>query len=208
MTTLPPLYLIGAGAQGRVAADAARLCWPGRQLGFVDDNPGRQGEVTDGILIYAADKLPAPGQCRVHVCIGDNATRLHKARALVTAGYTLETIIHPTAAVAGTAQPGAGCCILAQAVVQAGALLGIACIVNSAAVVEHDAHLQAGSHIAGRAYVGPGCLLQEGACIGAGAVVLENLTVGEYARLGAAALLTHDQPAHSLWYGIPARNQS
>ena len=48
-------------------------------------------------------------------------------------------------------------------------------------------------------------LIKKGASIGAGAVLIGGITIGEYAMVGAGAVVTQDVPAHTLWYGNPAR---
>lgn len=47
--------------------------------------------------------------------------------------------------------------------------------------------------------------LRTGCSIGANATILGGVTVGEYAIVGAGAVVTHDVPAHALWYGVPGR---
>ncbi len=50
-------------------------------------------------------------------------------------------------------------------------------------------------------------LIKKGASIGAGAVIIGGITIGEYALIGAGSVVTKDVPAHTLWYGNPARQK-
>jgi sugar O-acyltransferase (sialic acid O-acetyltransferase NeuD family) len=201
-----PLYILGAGAQGRVVREAAARLWPQRAVFFLDDAHALHGhQVMDTPVVGALAQLPSTDACVVHVALGDNTLRLKVCQQVLAQGYMLETIVHPAATVAPDVHLGSGACVLAGAVVQTGAKLGMACLVNSAAVVEHDAMLANGVHVAGRAYVGPAAHLDTCAWVGASATVLGGLHMGAHAQLGAAALLTKAQPAYSVWLGVPAK---
>lgn len=48
-------------------------------------------------------------------------------------------------------------------------------------------------------------LIKKGATIGANATIVAGRTIGRYAFIGAGAVLTHDAPDFTIWYGNPAR---
>ena len=48
-------------------------------------------------------------------------------------------------------------------------------------------------------------VIKRGASIGANATILAGVTIGENAMIGAGSVVTKDVPAHSVWYGNPAR---
>lgn len=45
----------------------------------------------------------------------------------------------------------------------------------------------------------------KGASLGANTTVVAGVTIGERAMIGAGSVVTKDIPAHSVWYGNPAR---
>ena len=49
-------------------------------------------------------------------------------------------------------------------------------------------------------------VVERRASIGSGAVILGGLTIGEGATIGAGAVVTHDVPAGTVAFGIPARS--
>lgn len=48
-------------------------------------------------------------------------------------------------------------------------------------------------------------VLRKGASIGANATILGGIIIGEFALVGAGSVVTKNVPAHSLWYGNPAK---
>jgi len=45
----------------------------------------------------------------------------------------------------------------------------------------------------------------KGASIGANSTIVAGHAIGEYALIGAGSVVTRDVPAHTVWYGNPAR---
>lgn len=124
---------------------------------------------------------------------------------MLTAGLLLPSLVHPSAAVAASAQYGAGCHILAHAVLAADARLGEACIINNCANVDHECQLGDGVHIAPGAVLCGCVIVDEFAMVGAGAVILPRLHIGAGAVVGAGAIVTRDVPAGAIVVGNPAR---
>lgn len=202
----PLLIVFGAGGHGRVAADAALASGAFARVVASDRNPASWGgELLPGVPIVSPDDAAAlPGPRRLHVAIGDNATRSAEAQRVCALG-PLATIVHPRASVAASARIGAGCLIAAQSVVGPMVELGAGVIVNHAAVVDHDCRIAAWAHIAPGARLGGAVHVGEAALVGAGSTVLRDLRVGAGATLGAGAVLLQDQPDGAAWAGVPAR---
>jgi sugar O-acyltransferase (sialic acid O-acetyltransferase NeuD family) len=120
-------------------------------------------------------------------------------------GLLVESLVHPDASVCTTATLGAGCQVLAQAVVAAQAKLGQACIINHRASVDHECVLGDGVHIAPGATLCGSVAVGDGAMVGAGATVLPRLNLGADSLVGAGAVVTRDVPAGAVVVGNPAR---
>lgn len=152
------VLIVGAGGFGRAVCESLRS-QPGiTVIGYLDD---RAGEVD------TVDGLPLLGRCddlgiavahgaRLVLAIGRNAVRERLGQAAQDAGLGLMPVIDRQAVVAGSAQVGDGCIVMAGAVLGAGVRLGRACIVNYGAVLDHDCRLD------------DYCLLGAGACLGGG----------------------------------------
>ncbi|HVM64291.1 MAG TPA: hypothetical protein VMU14_05465, partial [Acidimicrobiales bacterium] len=117
------VVVYGAGGHGRVVADVAASAGAS-VVAFVDDGPGMTGEVC-GVPVMAWDDqlVDAAGRGSIALAlgIGDGRARaaiLDKASA---AGFTVATLVHPSAVVARSASLGAGTVVMAAAVVNPGA---------------------------------------------------------------------------------------
>lgn len=47
--------------------------------------------------------------------------------------------------------------------------------------------------------------IAKGASLGANSTIIGGVSIGSYAMIGAGSLVSKDIPAHTLWYGNPAR---
>jgi sugar O-acyltransferase (sialic acid O-acetyltransferase NeuD family) len=141
------------------------------------------------------------------IAIGGNkgADRQEIMSRLKTSGLKIPGLIHPTAAVAGSARMGEGCQILAHSVVGPDVSMGNVCIINHGASVDHECHLGSGVHIAPGAVL-CGCVeVGENTMIGAGAIVLPRISIGKGALVGAGSVVTRNVPAGAIVVGNPAR---
>jgi acetyltransferase-like isoleucine patch superfamily enzyme len=50
-------------------------------------------------------------------------------------------------------------------------------------------------------------VLKDGCSIGANATIVAGHSIGEYALVGAESVITKDIPAHTIWYGNPAKQR-
>lgn len=116
--------------------------------------------------------------------------RIELMDLLRTRGLEPLTVVHRTAFVAGDAEVGEGCQILAQAAVCTHVRLGNGVIVNTAASIDHDCIIGSGAHIAPGARLAGEVLVGERTFIGTGAIVLPRIRIGEDAIVGAGAVVT------------------
>jgi sugar O-acyltransferase (sialic acid O-acetyltransferase NeuD family) len=136
---------------------------------------------------------------------GGGRHRIDVASRFLKAGLDALQIVHRSAYVARDAVLGAGCQVLAGAVIASHAQIGDYALVNTRASVDHDTRIGTGVH------VGPGAVLcgeivvEDAAFIGAGATILPRLKIGEQATVGAGAVVTHDVAPGATVVGNPAR---
>jgi sugar O-acyltransferase (sialic acid O-acetyltransferase NeuD family) len=210
------LIIIGAGGAGiealwvvqRLAATPSAEAWT--VLGWVDEDPARKGELVEELPI-----LGPPGDvCRefggqgiwFHGAVGDNFHRRRLTGIFEQAGFQPATLIDPSAAIAASAQIGAGCYIAAQASIAPRARIGRHVMVNLGASIGHHSQcgdfcqVCPGGRVSGRA------LLGEGAFVGSNGVVAPRVSVAEWATVAASSLAVQNVPARATAIGVPARS--
>lgn len=197
--------ILGAGGHGKVVADAAERTGLWHQIAFLDDRyPEKKlnavwqvyGKIEDWRNFSDWEFVVAIGHCE---------TRLSISRKLITAGFKLATVIHPSAIVSPYVDIGDGSVVLATAVLNPGVSVGVATIINTGAVIEHDCHLDDGVHAC------PGVLLagnvSVGECtwLGIGSVYKQGVRIDENVMVGAGAVVVADIGAETTAIGFPAR---
>ena len=133
------LLILGAGQFGKLIFELAQQMNCFERIAFLDDaSPVAVGLLND----YAS--LRAEFSDAV-VAIGNPDVRLAWVARLSEAGYTVPSIVSPSAYVSPSATLGKGCVIEPNATVQTGCVLGDVCIVASGAVVRHNACMESGA---------------------------------------------------------------
>jgi sugar O-acyltransferase (sialic acid O-acetyltransferase NeuD family) len=204
------LIVIGAGGHARVCADLLLLT--GRRLiGFTDCDELRRATQVYGIDVLGTDRvLESYSPATVMLVngigsVGDPKQRRGAHERLSAAGWSFETLVHPSAIVSTRASLSQGAQVMAGAVVQAGAQLGIGCIVNTRASIDHDCVIGAHTHIAPGATLSGGVRIGESCHVGTGAVLIQGVSLGDGTVVAAGAVVTRSHAGNSLLMGVPAR---
>jgi UDP-perosamine 4-acetyltransferase len=103
---------------------------------------------------------------------GQLSRRLELAEAWKRRGFSLPTVVHPSAIVSQSARIEEGAQILTGAIVQPDVSVGSVSIVNAGAILIHDSSVGAGTHVGPGAVVLGGGKVGECCMVGSGAVVL------------------------------------
>ena len=180
------LLIVGAGGHGRSVAEAVLAAGSYKVVGFVDDAASALQHVWALPVFGATADLTSYREYAdvAIVAMGNNRLREELHGRLTVAGFELATVVHPKAVVSPRAVIGAGCAIMAGAIVGTEAQLGAGVIVNCGAVVDHDcqvgdfAHLGVKAAMAGGSTLGHGAWMQAGAVLGYGAMIEAGQVLG------------------------------
>ena len=186
------VIVIGAGGHGRSVAEAILLLGRDELVGFVDDGADANAKVWTYPILGRTNSLHTLRALAdtVVVAIGNNAVREKLHARVRDAGFELLNVIHPAAFVSPTATLGAGCAVMAGAVVGTEAQLGEGVIVNCGATVDHHCRVRAFGHLgvnacmAGGSVLGHRAWMQAGAALGYGVKIAADtvLEPGESRR--------------------------
>ena len=191
------LILIGAGGHSRSCIDAieregkykiAGLVGLGEEVG--SSHFGYQVIATDSDLSALAKQfqyaLISVGQIKSP----DLRIRLYELS--LAAGFTLPTIIAPTAYVSSNATVGGGTIVMHGAILNAGVVVGKNCIINTRALLEHDSQVFDHCHISTGAIINGETLIGAGSFIGSGSVIKEGVSVGAGSVVGMRQAVLHN----------------
>ncbi|OGK24585.1 hypothetical protein A3D76_00465 [Candidatus Roizmanbacteria bacterium RIFCSPHIGHO2_02_FULL_37_9b] len=201
-------YILGAGAQGRVASDILVDTGKYKVINFIDDDTNLLGKRINGLKVIGNIKQllrQNPAKVQVHIAIGNPVLRLSIAERIRKKGIRLMNVIHPSAVIVKSTVMGAGNMIGANAVINSNTKIGDNNIINTAAVVEHDCVIEDGTSISPKALIGGRVKLKKGAFICSSAVVLPRRMIGEFAVVAAGSLVTKDVKDKTLVMGLPAK---
>ena len=203
------LIAYGASGHGKVVVDAA-LAEGWEVVGFADDDGAKRGQRIAGRSVVAAGIDELRRVCEregalVIVSVGHCAIRKRLFDAVVAAGLTPGSVVHPSAVLAPGVWVGAGTLIAAGAVVNPATRIGANAIVNTSVSLDHDDVIGDHVHVAPGAHLGGTVVVGEGTHVGLGASVANDVTIGSWSMVGAGSVVVRDIPDRVVAYGCPAR---
>ncbi len=137
------------------------------------------------------------------ISIGKNEIRKKVAENFN--GNIHPAIAHKSSEISPSAKLMKGTVVMANASVNAYAIVGEHCIINTGATVEHDCYLGNFVHISPNAALAGDVTIGEGTHIGMGALVLPGIKIGNWVTVGAGAVVIKDIPDEVVVVGNPAR---
>lgn len=209
MSSKKKLLLIGGGGHCRSVLDCVLSSNTYQKIGIIDNDPSAS---TLGIAVIGSDddlpKLKDAGWTDAFISVGSvGSTGLrHKLYQMVKdIGFTVPSIIDPSAMIARGVSMGEGVFIGKRVVVNTGSQIGNCSILNSGSIIEHDCmiglftHISPGATLCGQVTVG------NDSHIGAGSVVRQGIRIGRQSLIGAGSVVVKDIPDNVRAYGNPCR---
>ncbi len=201
-TDMKKLLIYGAGGNGRVCADIAKLNGYEDVLFFDDDlSKNTEGKYR---VIHSLDEMIDIEEYDFFNAIGSN-----KTREITTDKWNKEliTLIHPSAVIGEDVEIGKGVAIMANVVINTGTRIGNGVIVNTYASLDHDniiddyAHISVNVHTAGTVHVGKRTF------VGIGSTVSNNISICDDAVVGAGAVVVSNIEESGTYIGVPAKKK-
>ncbi len=209
MSPTNKIVIVGAGGFGRELAQLIRDIGGWEILGFLDDDPEKQGKEIGGLPVLGPIEAVAKISPAPAVALGVGFPRVkrkvvEKIKALAPSAF-FPVLVHPTAVL------GRGVCLGEGTVVTAGVILtvdiniGSYVLLNLLTTVGHDAvvgdyaTLYVNVNLAGYSKIGNGVEM------GTGSVVIPGKSVGEGSVVGAGAVVVKDIPSNVVAVGVPAK---
>ena len=203
----PSLILIGAGGHARACIDVVEeegIYEIAGLIGLVHE----VGSKHLGYEVIATDsEIPALAKQYKFalITIGQIQTAEHRIRLYAQAqdaGFTIPTVIAPTAYVSSHATVGIGTAVMHGAIINAGAHVGKNCIINTNSLIEHDARVEDFCHISTGAILNGNTSIGTGAFIGSRAVIKEGILIGANSLVGMGLMVRHNIANNEKYLGL------
>lgn len=207
------IVVVGASGHAKVIIDMLEKQGLEEVAFIIDDNPSLKGSFLFDYPV-AGDRSVLLDQARRHdvdravVAIGNNDIRVEISAWLESVGFSLVSVVHPSAQIGRGVMISPGSVIMAGAVVNSDSRIGKNVIVNTGATVDHDCMISDGAHIAPGCNVCGGVTIGSRTLIGAGTTIIPNIRVGQHVVVGAGSTLLNDVPDGAKVAGSPAREIS
>lgn len=185
------LYIYGNGGHAKVVADIARTNGYDNLI-FLDDN-------SDMKFNSNLPKHP------IIIAIGNALIRQKLQNLVLSSGFELITLIHPTAVIGSDVTIGNGSVVMPGAIINAKSTIGNGVIINSGAIIEHECTIGDFAHICPGVAIAGGSLVGERSWIGIGSSIIQNITIKPDITIGAGSVVVKDILEGSLAYGNPCR---
>jgi sugar O-acyltransferase (sialic acid O-acetyltransferase NeuD family) len=202
------LIIIGASGHGKVVADIAIKMNKWQRIEFLDDDESIKICMGLAIIGKTSDAFMYRTEADFFVAIGDNSTREKVQEKLETEGFSIVTLVHPSAIIGVDVEIKTGTVVMAGVVINSSSSIGKGCIINTNCSIDHDnliedyVHISPGAHLAGTVSVG------KGSWLGIGSVVSNNINICSSCMLGAGAVVIRDITETGTYVGIPARKMN
>ena len=203
------IIIIGAGGHCRTVISILRYYKDFKISAIADRDDSTLGEKIDGVTIeYSWKDIAKIYKNGIHyaaIAIGDNRERENLFKALSEKGFTVPTLVHPSALIEKNAVVGEGSVVCMGAKIGPDVRIGENCIIYTGTILDHEAHV--GKHV----FIAPGCAIAgrvkigDGSFIGIGSNVKEKVSIGKDVTIGAGSVVLEDIPDGEKVGGVPAK---
>jgi sugar O-acyltransferase (sialic acid O-acetyltransferase NeuD family) len=141
------------------------------------------------------------------IAIGDNYDRklVYDTIVALLPDFKFVNAIHPTVLIGRNVQIKSGIAMMANVIVNPGAVIEGFCILNTGSQLDHDCFMDEFSHLSPGTITGGQVRIGKFSAITLGVTIIDRISIGENTVVGSGAVVAKDLPDNVLAYGIPAR---
>ena len=202
------LVLIGGGGHCKSILDSAMNSKKYSGFAITEKKGSSQYDILTPYVVGDDDQLPflfQNGFKNAIISVGSiksTETRRRLSQVAEKIGYTLDTVLDPSAVISMFTTIGKGCFVGKRVIINASATIGDNVIINSGAIIEHDCWVGDFSHVSVGAVLCGGVTINNDVFIGANATIIQGIEVGARSIIGAGSIVLCDVPEDSVVYGI------
>ena len=198
------LGIYGSNGSGREVLEIARLQNVWDEIVFIDDYNEADLPVKK-ISFNRFKKLYSVENSRIVISIGETKDREMLRKRVTEAGYTLGSVVHPSAYISPDAETDVGLIARANVVVSCGASIGINVQLFEGSTIGHDTVIGTDSIVSAKVSIGGNCEISDGVYIGMSAAVKEKTKIGSHSTIGMSAAVFNDVAESMIVLGNPGR---
>jgi len=189
------LYIYGASGHGLVVYDIAKKCGYNNII-FIDDGDN-----------YHPTFESIKNNCEIPMIfgIGDNQIRAKIYNKVISNGFQIISLIHPSCIISESADIGKGTVIMPNVVVNAKVTIGNGVILNTSSIIEHECVIENFVHISPNVAIAGAVEVGEYSHIGIGASIIQGLKIGKMCIIGAGSIVVNSITENKKAYGIPCK---
>ncbi len=208
------ILLLGGGGHCKSIIDSLYALNTYQSIGIVEKKSESSDAVMDVPVIGTDDELKDlfnSGYQYAFISlgsVGNPSIRIKLFNKIKQIGFTIPSIIDPSAVVSDYATLAEGVYVGKKAVINTGASIGQACIINTAAVVEHDCKIADFVHLAPGAVLSGDVIVGSQSHIGTNSTVIQQVEIGSNTIIGAGSVVTKNISEKVVAYGQPCREVS
>lgn len=198
------LGIYGSGGSGREVMEIARTQNVWEELVFIDDFNESDAPVKKVTFEHFKERYPKE-KAEIVISIGETKDREMLRKRVKDAGYSLGTVIHPSAYISPDAKVSEGLIARANAVVSCGVRIGENVQLFEGSTIGHDTVIGIDSIISAKVSIGGTCNIGNGVYIGMSAAVKEDTRIGNHSTIGMCTAVFRDVDENLVVLGNPGR---
>ena len=205
------IILFGGGLHASVCVDIFEKCDKYNIVGIVDSK-AEVGSELFGYPVLGRQEDIVEIQKKYNIgagfiAIGDNFDRKLVLDAILSLipDFKFANAIHPSVSIGRNVKLGYGIVMMANVVINPGAVVDNFCIFNTGVQVEHDCKIAEFCHLSPGTVTGGKVQIGRFTVITLGVTIIDRINIGENTVVGSGAVVVRDLPDNVVAYGVPAR---
>jgi len=192
------IYTCGGGGREivRLIRDINNFNNKWKVVGFIDDDPDKQGQEIDNIRVYSSKKLLKTNDLFC-ICGLMNPALKKKVieEKIIPNGYKIPSLIHPSITIPDDSSIGSGTIIYSGAHISYNVKIGENVLISFNSLVGHDSSIGDYVSIMPTTTINGNCKIGSGCVLGAGSVLHQGVSIGNNSVIGIGTkVLTSIEP--------------